>query len=736
MTNDASNPEPWLGLGHYLQIVWKHKVLVLVFGALVISATVIFTRQQPRIYEAVTQLVIDQSAPQYLPNSAGQEVVALGTANNWNTREYFETQYRILKSRMVSAMVVERLDLGHDLDFLGITKIEDPAERARARERVDPIQALTSRLVIEPIEESNIVLVKVRDENPERAARLADAVCNAYGDANLDRKISFTGEAAKWLNTQVEQGKKEVEAAEDALLKFKQQNSIMTASLGDKQNQLGVREQDADRVLREARVESARLASVLEQVRKLDPMQVQTSVEEVLANGLVQRLKEQLVALQNERSDLLQRYLESHPDVKTADEKIARIRHNLELEVKGIQQSLERKYQSALSTEQKLAAEAAAVGREMQGLTAVELEYKRLEAAVQGKKDLYGQLALRLKEAQLQAEARANNVRILDAALVPDRPVSPRLALNLSVALVLALFGGIGLALLVESLDSSVKNQDQLEKEMGLTFLGMVPKIKQQRGKKANRFEASGPVDPDRYVLEYPHSTAAECVRTVRTNLLFMTPGRPLRKLLVTSAGPREGKTSTSVNVAASMATSGTKVLLIDTDLRRPRIHKVFDMTNDRGLSNLVLEPEKPLDQVVQVSDVENLDILCSGPIPPNPAELLHSPSFNRVMERLLERYDRIILDSPPVCVVTDALILGNQCDGAIIVVRAGETSREMVRKAKRLLEDVKITVLGALLNNVDVSRRAYGQYYHPYYRKHGTYYAEDPRAPEPTKPA
>lgn len=735
MTENASNQEPWLGLGHYLQIVWKHKGLVLTFGALVVAATVVFTRQQPKIYEAVTQLVIDPSAPQYLPNSTGQEVVALGTANNWNTREYFETQYRILKSRMVSAMVVERLGLAHDLDFLGVTRVEDPAERARALERADPVAALTARLSIEPVEESNIVLVKVRDENAERAARLADAVCNAYGDANLDRKISFTGEAAKWLSTQVEQGKKEVETAEDALMRFKQEHSILTASLGDMQNQLGLREQDAERLLREARVETARLAALLEQVRKLDPLQVQTSVQEVLENGLVQRLKEQLVALQNERSDLLKRYLESHPDVKTADEKIARVKSSLEQEVKGIQQSLERKYQAALGTEQKLAAEAGGINRGLQGLTAVELEYKRLEAAVQSKKELYGQLALRLKEAQLQAEARANNVRILDPALVPDRPVSPRLMLNLSVALVLALFGGIGLALLVESLDSSVKSQEQLEKELGLTFLGLMPKIKPVRGKKASRFEATGPVDPDRYVLEYPHSTAAECVRTVRTNLLFMAPGKPLRKLLVTSAGPREGKTSTSVNIAASMASSGTRVLLIDTDLRRPRIHRVFDMTNDRGLSNLVLEPEKPLEQVVQTSAVENLDVLCSGPIPPNPAELLHTPSFVRVMERFLERYDRVILDSPPVCVVTDALILGTQCDGAILVVRAGDTSREMVKKARRLMEDVKINVLGALLNNVDLSRRAYGQYYHPYYRAQGHYYAEDAPA-EPGKTA
>jgi capsular exopolysaccharide synthesis family protein len=383
--------------------------------------------------------------------------------------------------------------------------------------------------------------------------------------------------------------------------------------------------------------------------------------------------------------------------------------------------------------EQKLASDAGAIQREMEALNAVELEYKRLEAAAQSRKDLNTQLMVRQKEAQLQAEARANNVRILDAALVPERPVSPRLFVNLSVALLIALFGGIGLALLIDSLDSSVKNQEQLEKEFGLTFLGLVPSMRPQRRKKGNRFEPTGPIDPDRYVLDYPHSTAAECVRTVRTNLLFMAPERELRKLLITSAGPREGKTSTSVNIAATMAMSGNRVLLIDSDLRRPRIHRIFDLENNRGLSNLVLDPERDLATVAQPSGVENLDIMCSGPIPPNPAELLHTASFHRVVERLLERYDRIIFDSPPVCAVTDALILGNVCDGAVLVVRAGQTSREMVKKASRLLADVKVNILGALLNNVDVSRRGYGQYYYQEYRSTG--YGADGRPAEGTPP-
>lgn len=733
MSESEKSPESWSGLGHYLTVVWKYKWVVLAFGALVVTATVVFTQRQPRIYEAVTNLMIDPNAPQYLPTSSGQEVSPLGTANTWNTREYFETQYRIIRSRSVAAMVVERLGLVRDLDFLGVTRIEDPTEQAAALANADPVSVLVSRTQVEAVEASNVVLVKVRDTDPARAAKLADALCQAYADANLDRKISFTGDAARWLATQVGDGRKEIDDAENALMAFKQKNGILTASLADKQNQLAARALDADRQLREARQETTRLSAALDQTKRLDAATVESSVDEVLANGLVQRLKEQMVSLQNERTELLKRYMEGHPDVKTSDEKIARVREALTREVQGIRQAMERRLQTASTAEQKLASDAAVIQREMEALNAVELEYKRLEAAAQSRKDLNTQLMVRQKEAQLQAEARANNVRILDAALVPQRPVSPRLFVNLSVALLIALFGGIGLALLIDSLDSSVKNQEQLEKEFGLTFLGLVPSMRPQRRKKGNRFEPTGPIDPDRYVLDYPHSTAAECVRTVRTNLLFMAPERELRKLLITSAGPREGKTSTSVNIAATMAMSGSRVLLIDSDLRRPRIHRVFDLENNRGLSNLVLDPERDLATVAQPSGVENLDIMCSGPIPPNPAELLHTASFHRVVERMLERYDRIIFDSPPVCAVTDALILGNVCDGAVLVVRAGQTSREMVKKAHRLLADVKVNVLGALLNNVDVSRRGYGQYYYQEYRSTG--YGADGRPAEGAPP-
>jgi capsular exopolysaccharide synthesis family protein len=723
--SEAQGGEERARLGAYLNAFWKHKWLVLGFGALVMTGTVIFTQRQPRIYEATTSVVINPNAPQYLPAGAGNDISPLGIGNDWHTSEYFETQYRILRSRHVAKLVADRLGLDRDLEFLGVNDVDDPDEKAKALASADPVGTLVQHIAVEPVEESHVVLVKVRDRSPERAARIADAVAEAYADSNVDNKVTQATDAVTWLNEQATTLHKEVVDAEDQLLAFKRENAILSASLGDKQNLVSANLQDAQQKLRQARDETARLKAMRDQLaRATDADAADVAVDEVLDNGLIQRLKEREVQLENERTDLLKRYLEGHPDVQTANEKIKRVKQAIVDEVNSVKAAIEAKYQVALEAERNLEADVGQIEGQAQQLTAKELTYRRLEEIVNSKKELLSTILVRLKEAELQAQARANNVSILDRAQVPTAAVSPRLLVNLAVAAVLALLGGLGLALLVEGLDSSVKSQEQVE-QLGLTFLGIVPSIRAARGAQKHRFEGTGNINPDRYVIEHPNSTAAECVRTIRTNLLFMAPERELKTLLIASAGPREGKTATSVNIGATMAMSGSRVLLIDSDLRRPRLHRIFDMQNDRGLTNLIVDQQAELSSVVRPSGIEGLDLLTTGPIPPNPAELLHTQAFKRVVARLQAAYDRIVFDSPPLLAVTDAQILGQLCDGAVLVVRANETSIDMVRKASRLLKDVNVNILGTLLNNVDVSRRGYGQYYYRYYRRDGGYYPE-----------
>lgn len=698
-------------LAAWAAIVWKHKWLLLVFAGLVITSTIVFTQRQPRVYEASAEIIIDLAAPRYMAGTSA-EVVSLGTGNSWNTREFFETQYRIIKSRRVARMVVERLGLAHDLDFLGITRIEDDAKRQKALLDTDPVGVLVNRLSVDPVADSRSVLIKVRDHDPERAARIADAVGQAYADQNLGLKVDTAEDAVEWLRAQATALEGELRSAEDALLAYKRAHDILGASLAEQQHLVGLELQDARRQLRQEAAETADIEARFRQIEKLDLRDAESGIDEVLDNGLVQRLKEQRIELGNRRRELLKRYLETHPDVQVLDAQLARVEEALGREVAGIRTAMRRRLAAARQAEADARADVERLEAAYQGLQVHELPYKRLETEVEQKKTLHTQMLDRIKQAELQAETRTNNVRELDAALVPQAPVSPRLSINLAVALVLSIVGGLGLVLLVERLDNSVKSQAQIEAR-GLTFLGIIPSIQASGG----LFRAGGR-DTDRYVLDNPNSTAAECVRTIRTNLLFMASERELRSMMITSAGPREGKTTTCVNIGATMAMSGSRTLLVDSDLRRPRLHRIFDADNDRGLTNLILDPEHPVDALVRPTGVEDLHLLCSGPLPPNPSELLHTRGFRRALDRLLEQYDRVIFDSPPVVAVTDAQILGQQVDGTVLVVRAGETRRPMLEKAATLLRTVNVNILGALLNNLDVGRRGYGQYHYRYARQ------------------
>jgi len=302
--------------------------------------------------------------------------------------------------------------------------------------------------------------------------------------------------------------------------------------------------------------------------------------------------------------------------------------------------------------------------------------------------------------------------------------VKPRVMFNLLLGAVVGLLIGIALAFLLEMLDNTVKNQEDIEQRLGMPFLGVIPQIRDadQRG-------AEGEVDseeyrPDLHVKFYPKSSVAECARTIRTNILFMSPSSDLDILLVTSPSPLEGKTTTAISVATVMAQSNDRILLLEADMRRPRLHKAFDLDPPVGLSS-VLVGDAELDDTILDTGIDNLDLLPCGIIPPNPSELFHTPQFAEVLEQLKDRYDRIIIDSPPVIAVTDAMILAQHVDGVIVVTRTDKTRIDLLERTKRLLEGINAPLLGTILNHVNLENRRQGTYYYYYYRRHGAYYEE-----------
>jgi capsular exopolysaccharide synthesis family protein len=273
------------------------------------------------------------------------------------------------------------------------------------------------------------------------------------------------------------------------------------------------------------------------------------------------------------------------------------------------------------------------------------------------------------------------------------------------LAILLGLAGGVGHAFLLETLDTTITTREQVEERLGLAFLGIIPSIENMTGDK----------ERDLFVHANPRSAAAECLRSIRTNLLFMSPEKPLKTIVVTSASPSEGKTTTATALAEVMADGGNRVLLVDADMRRPQLHKVFEMSNEAGLSSLILG-DGQLEDLIRPSQIPNLSVLTCGPIPPNPAELLHTDGFRRLLQAMAQRYDRVIIDSPPAGVVADAVVISTQVDGTLMVLKAGHTSRDQAVRAVRSILDVKGRIFGAVLNDLDLTDQRYGQYYQ-YYR-------------------
>jgi len=314
----------------------------------------------------------------------------------------------------------------------------------------------------------------------------------------------------------------------------------------------------------------------------------------------------------------------------------------------------------------------------------------------------------------LSAMLKANNVRVLDAAKISRIPIKPDVRRNLSLAAVLGLLVGVGFAFLLELQDRSIKGHQDIE-ALGLNFLGLVPSIPGG--------DLTHPQSRDLYIQQQPKSTVAECCRTIRTNLLFMSPEKPAKRIVVTSAGPQEGKTTTLISMGITLANGGQRVLLVDSDMRRPRLHKSFGVPNSLGLSSLIVG-EGSLEEAIKSTTIPGLFVLPSGPVPPNPAELLHTERFKALARELGEKFDRVLFDSPPVGAVTDPLVLANQMDGTLLVAKMLRTNKDLAERAAKSLKDANARVLGVVLNDVDLEKRQYG-YYLGYYYSYGRYYGE-----------
>jgi capsular exopolysaccharide synthesis family protein len=705
-------------------VVWALRALVkhwiLVLAALLLGAglSLAYSKSLARIYEAQTLIEFDPDVIKPLGNKTDPMI---GWSAIWDTREYYETQYRIIQSDHVLSAVVRDLGLQNDADFIG-HKVTSPMSLESA------VSALRGRLTVEPVKGSRLVYIKIQDPKPAQARRLSEAIARVYITQNLESMIAATGDTAVWLSGQLDHFKHELEENENSLHEFKKDNDLPSSTIDDLSKMIRMEMQEYDSALTRTRLRRSELAARNNELSKIDmetPDQIPAS--ELLSNAFLSQLRKQYQDALRERGELIAEGKgENHPAVKRADEKIALTKTQLTAEVKTIQSSASRDF--AIIQEQEGGESTLYEGarRKAVDLNLKELEFHRLDRQRAQNEKLYDMLLEQLKEADLRRMMNTNNIRLIDPPIEPRSPIFPRVAFNTIIGVVCGLILGIAIALVRELLDNTLKAPEDLEKRLHVTFLGLLPQLglrsnedPKRGGRRWRRTRPEMKLPPELIVHEDPASSIAEAARSLRTNLMFMNPDKPYRRLLVTSAAASEGKTTVATSIAISLAQSGLRVCIVDCDLRRPRLHRIFDRAGDIGIMNAVVG-EVSIEDVAKPTMVPNLWCVPCGPIPPNSADVVASEKFRALLDELNRRFDRVVLDSPPVVPVTDAAILSTLADGTILVIRAFKTPINLSRTGLRMLRDVDSNVAGAVLNAVNMTR---GKYYYDgyyYYGNHG----------------
>jgi len=543
--------------------------------------------------------------------------------------------------------------------------------------------------------------------NPQLASDLANAHARAYIEQNLEFRFSASKDATDWLEAQLAEQRKKVEASEAQLQRYKEQHDAVAVE--DRQNIVVQRLADLNSVATKAKTTRIEKEALYNQLKSIQNSNAIDSFPAVLGNEYVQKLKSDLGDLQRQQAELADKYGDRHPEMVKVRSAIHSAEAKLQIEIDKVVMSVKSEYDTAAAQERTLVGALEGGKAEALSLNRKGIEFSVLQRETESQ--VYEALLQRTKETGISGELKASNIRVVDPAEVPGDAFLPRRQQDLTTAGFSGLVLALGLVFLFEYLDNRIKSPQELRAQLNVPFLGMVPSI----DVKAGALLQDG-VPPN----------FAEAIRGVRTNVLFSSAEEGVRVIVVTSAGPGEGKSMFSSNLSVSLAQAGQRVLHVDADMRRPRVHAIFDIAQEPGLSNLLVGDCKP-SEAIRKSPVQNLCVLPAGMIPPNPAELLGSKRCEDFFATLGQNFDWVILDSPPVLAVADASILANTATGVVFVVGADQTSRQAARAALEQLEAVQAHVIGAVLNRVDLEKNPY--YYSAYYRKeYSRYYQQATR--------
>jgi exopolysaccharide transport family protein len=728
--------EQQIDIRNYLQVMMKRRWTIISVFTIIFVSVFIYTLTATPIYQSSVRLVIEKENPNVV---SIQEVMSVDAS----TTDYYITQYKIIESRTIAREVIKRLNLEDSEEFnpkpqktvlsnikKSIKGIKESIQntifsmfrtgkKAEQFETDDSdaqlVSAFLGRINVSPIRNSRLVDLHFIARDPQLSALAVNTLADVYIEKKLETKLKAVKNAVLWLHERVDEERQKVETAERKLLEYKEKKGIFTDFSSDvekitaqKLAKLNAQVIDAEAHRVEAETRYKQALALKKNPDMLD------SIPEVLRNDLIREIKQMEVNLYKRISELSKKYGKNHPKMIAVQSEIDSLNRRKHKEIQRVINSLRNEYQVALAKEKTLLQALSKQKKESMELNQKSIQYGVLQREAESARHMYELLIRRFKETSLTEDMKTGNVRIVDPAEVPKFPIRPRKKLNIFLGIVFGLFIGIAMAFTFEFLDNTLKNPEDIRNYLNIPYLGPVPTFDIEREN----------IDMPELITQYsPKSTASESYRGIRTSLLFSSADRPPKIILVTSAGPSEGKTLTSTNLAITMAQAGSRVVIVDCDMRKPKVHKMFGIGRDKGMSSVLVsnELESMIDEVITHSPIPNLDVIPCGPIPPNPSEIIGSQKMSRIMEKLQEKYDRIIVDSPPITAVTDSTVLAKFVDGVMLVVHAGVTPRQVVKTGLEQIQGVDANVLGAVLNDVDTGKESYYYYQYYYY-----YYGED----------
>ncbi len=697
----------------YLNALRKYIWLLAALIVMSVAGAVVYTTRQTPIYQATASVQVEPKLPDLL-----------GTGDMFNvansSAEYYKQQKQVLSSFTLIEKTVDQNDL--------VSKLLSEAER-KDLSHDDQLELATRRLQndlqVKYPEADRIFYVSVRNPSADDAKLIADAHVATYESYAKGLLLLSSNTASEALQAEFTDAETKLRAAEQKIYDFQAKNDMVAVTIEAQQSLVQGNILAFTSKLNDARAHEIELSAKLAEMQK-------EQNEDVLSNPIImmgdnpsyETLRTQYYTEKIRLIELEKDLGPKNPDYVVQKQKVDLLYQALQGAMKILVRGTQDLYSAQLTTNSGLGGEVEKYKQEAKKLSPLIAIYNELLREKKEFEDKYNILRARLSSMQMTGSLSSiiSNVRGLDHAQLPTTPVSPNMRANVTVAAIMALVVGIAVIFLLVFLDRSVKSVTDATQAAGAPVLGVIPQVtsSDQGGNNDDRMR-------DMYVHANPKSSIAECCRSLRTNILFSAADRELKTLVVCSANQREGKTTSVIYLGTTMAQSGQRTLLIDSDMRRPRLHKSTNVAQSPGLSNLLIGDDD-YDNLIKPTEVQDLFILPCGPTPPNPAELLLTKRFEAVLGELAKRFDRIILDSPPIQPVTDAVVLSKRVDGVVFVVRASKTMRDELRRSARMIRDVGGSIVGVIVNELDARDSYYGGYGYGSYG-YGGYYEHDPNA-------